>query len=793
MAQKYVNGVTAKRSFVLLALFALFAIILTATIFRMQTIEYNKYQQEVIDQITVENSVAAKRGTIYDRNMNAIATNQTTWRVFISPVDIQSAEYSSAVERAIYSLRYAGSIETSAQGSLQSELIANGLSEILGVDRDMVLQKASMRGRRDETIKKNVDKASADKVIAFIEENDLERQVHLEATNKRYYSFNNMAAQTIGFTGADGQGLYGLELMYDEELTGVAGKYITAQDARGNEMAYNYESYVDPINGYDMITTIDAHIQKALDEQVKSTVEDNAPRNRAVGIAMDPKTGEILAISVQPDFNLNDPYTLDMISQATLDASGFDAGSDEYSKLLTELRQIMWSNKATTELYEPGSTFKPVTSSMAIEEGKVTPVSKFTCLGARLVGGWSISCHKRGGHGENITFTYGLQQSCNPVLMEIAERVGAKKFYEYVESFGYLEKTGVDLPGEARTVFFSKNMSPTDLAVASFGQRFKVNPLTQLTAICVIANGGYLVTPHLLDKFVNEEGATVYEYDNSYKRQVISTTTATTVTNILEAGVSGDGGAKNAYVKGYKVAAKTGTSEKFDGLSKNPADGEEEFKARISSTVAYAPADDPKIAVIIMVDEPTGDSVYGSVVAAPYVSKFLENVLPYLGVEPEYTDDDLANVQITVPRYIGKDADTAKAEAETLGLKVEIIGGSGKVETQVPKRGSLVAKDNAKLILYTNNADSEAADRMVKVPSVLGLTAAEANTKIINAGLNIAIEGAQNYDKGSGAIVTSQDYNAGESVTRGTVITVEVLHLDASDEALDYEVVAGAE
>ena len=771
MAQKSVNSVTAKRSFILLAFFAFSAAALIFVIFRMQVFEYDTYQQEVIDQITVENTVPAERGTIYDRNMNVLAANQTTWRVFISPVDIQTAVYSSAIERAIYRVRYGEIMSVSAKGDRQDELIADGLSQILHVDRETILAKTAKAGRRDETIKKNVDKETADKVLAFIAENNLGRQVHLEATNKRYYTYGNLAAQTIGFSGADGQGLYGLEYMYNEELTGVAGKYIIAQDARGNEMAYNYESYVEPINGYDMISTLDERIQHELDLQVKATVEDNAPNNRAVGIAMNPKTGAIYAISVQPDFDLNDPYTLDSISQVTLDLSGFETGSEAYNKLLTELRQTMWSNKATTDTYEPGSTFKPITTAMAMEEGAVTPTETFTCTGSLKISGWSlpIHCHKKTGHG-TVTFARGLQQSCNPVLMTIASRVGVQKFCNYCEAFGYFEKSGIDLPGEAQTIFFDRNaMSNVDLAVASFGQRFNVNPITHLTALCAIANGGYLVTPHLLDKFVDADGTVIYAYDTEAKRRVISTATANTITEILEAGVSGDGGAKNAYVKGYKVAAKTGTTQKGTG----------ENEKRISSTVAYAPADDPQIAVLIMVDEPTGDSVYGSIVAAPYVSAFLENILPYMGIEPSYSDEELASMQVTVARYTGSRVADAKEQIRGLGLRFEVVGNGDTVTAQVPKRGSAVSKESGKVILYTNDADPES--RTASVPNVLGKTAAEANTLLVNAGLNIEIKGAQNYTKGSGAIVTSQSYGAGASVPLGTVVTVEVLHMDATD------------
>lgn len=770
MAQKMMNSVTAKRSFILLIFFALFALLLVCVIFKMQVFEYDMYQEEVINQITVENSISAERGTIYDRNMNVLATNQTTWRVFISPVDIQSAVYTSVIDRAIYRVRYGESLAASKSGDRQDEIIAAGLSEILGVDYDFVLKKAAMSGRRDETIKKNVDKETADKVLDFIEEYGLQQQVHLEATNKRYYTYGSMAAQTLGFTGVDGQGLYGLEYQYDDELTGVDGKYIIAQDARGNEMAYNYESYVEPINGYDMLTTIDTRIQHELDLQVEAALQDSAAQNRACGIAMNPKTGEILAISVKPDFDLNAPYVLDELSQAALEESGLSEESDEYKAFLTQLRQIMWSNKAITEIYEPGSTFKIMTTAMALEENVTTPTELFTCTGALQVGGYTIHCHKKGGHG-TVTFARGLQQSCNPVLMTIAARVGSSKFYDYFEAFGYLEKTGIDLPGEGNTVFHKKEaLGTTELATASFGQRFKVSPIAQLTAISAVANGGYLVTPHLLDKFIDDEGNVVYSYGTKIKRQVISTETANTISQILEAGVSGDGGAKNAYVKGYKVAAKTGTSEKFD---------EPEKELRISSCVAYAPSDDPQIAVIIMVDEPTGASVYGSVVAAPYVANFLSNVLPYLGIEPVYSEEDLAKMQITVGRYTGSSITDAKKKIKDLGVAVEIVGNGDTVTGQTPKSGSTISLENGRIILYSDNVDP--ASKTVVVPDILGCTAAQANEKIINAGLNIEIKGAQNYDKGSGAIVTSQSYAGGTEVPYGTVITIEVLHMDATD------------
>ena len=768
MAQKITNSITAKRGFILLAVFALFSVFLAVVIFKMQVIEYDRYQKEVIDQITVENAVTAKRGTIYDRNMNVIASNQTTWRVFISPTDIQSAMYSSAIENVFARIRYGESKEAAASGMRQDQLIANGLAEILGVDPDMVLTKAAKHFRRDETIKKNVDKETADKVLEFVRTYGLSRQVHLEATNKRYYPNGNSAAQTVGFTGVDGQGLYGLELSYNADLTGIDGKYIIARDARGNEMAYNYESYVAPTDGKDLVTTIDLRIQNELDTQVRAALEDAEAGNRACGIAINPQNGEIYAISVQPDFDLNKPYELDELSQNKLDASGLAEDSEDYNDLLAELRQIMWSNKATTEIYEPGSTFKPVTTSMALEEKLVSPTEIFTCSGYLEVGGFKIHCHKRGGHG-TVTFARGLQQSCNPILMTIAARVGSEKFYDYFESFGYLEKTGIDLPGEGSTIFHKREaLGSTELATASFGQRFKVTPISQLTALCAVANGGYLVTPHLMKQLTDADGTVVRTYGDAIKRQVISSATSKTVSEILEAGVSGDGGAKNVYVKGYKIAGKTGTSEKFD---------KPDEELRIGSTVAYAPSDHPDIAVLIMVDEPMAGSVYGSVVAAPYVSKFMENILPYLGHEPEYTSEELATMEATVARYVGSSVAEATAAVKALGVSVEVVGGGDTVVSQVPTKGSTIAKTNGKVILYTD--DTNPQDKTVTVPNVLGLTAAAANEKIINAGLNISVHGAQN--QGSGAVVTSQSETAGSKVPYGTVVAIEILHTDVTD------------
>lgn len=775
MAHKSTQTGTAKRSLAVLCAFMLFAGYLLFVLFRMQIIEYDEYQSKVIDQITVETSVGASRGKIYDANGTLLATNTTTWRVFISPVDIQAAKYGTLIEKLAIRRRYGMDAQAAAAGMAQDELIAKGLSEILGVDYDTVMQKAALKGRRDETIKKNVDKETVDRVLAFVQKNGLSSQVHCAAVSTRYYCYDNLASSVIGFTGTDGQGLYGLELEYDDRLTGTDGKYITAKDANGSDMPSEYETYIEAENGENLISTVNLRIQYALETQLEATFADSAPTNRVCGIVMDVKTGGILAMSVKPDFDLNSPFTLSDYYSSLLVLSGYEEGSSEYNTFKKELQLLMWNNKNITEIYEPGSTFKIITSAMALEEKVVDINEMFYCSGSYYVEGYSspIHCHKVEGHG-SLSFARGLQQSCNPVLMTVVGRLGTELFYKYFEAFGYLDKTGIDLPGEAVSYFHSYNsFHAVELAVASFGQRFKVTPLQQLTAIAAVANGGYLVTPHLYSGFTDDDGNVLSSYETEVKRQVVSTETCKTLTAILEEGVSGDGGAKNAYVKGYKVAAKTGTSQKFDVLD---ADGNSYL--RIGSCVAFAPADDPQIAVIIIVDEPTCLNQYGSIVAAPYVSKLLGTILPYLGIEPQYTDEELATMEMNVSLYKGMNPQDAKKAIQYLGMKCEIVGDGDTVITQMPPAGSAISKNTGKIILYTG---SELPKNSVSVPSVVGKTAAAANQILVNAGLNIRIEGAQNYSSGTGAMVISQSIAEGEKVAPGTVVTIDLRHMDSTD------------
>ena len=743
-----------KRAALIGAFVAVAMLFLLLRILKYQTVDYEKYQNKVLNQITTEAEVVADRGKIYDRNGVLLATNITTYRVFIAPRIV--AQMSEEQD-----LKY-------------DVLIATELADILDVEYDYILEQTTHTKYLDRTLARNVDEDVADKVRKVIRDNDLEDMVFLQAGTKRYYPHGDLACHALGFTGSDGAGQYGLELSYNSILAGTNGKYITARDSRGNEMPYEYQSYIEPQDGHSIITTIDINIQSTLEEQLRTAYVESGGKNRATGMVVDTDTGEILAMATYPAFDLNDPRKLNEYDQATLDASGFELDSEEYLKLKQELQLVTWSNKAVTEVYMPGSTFKIVTASMAYEENLVQTNEKFYCPGYHVVLGRKIRCHKTNGHGSQ-TFATGLQNSCNPVLMMMGARIGRENFYDYFSSFGYLEKTGIDLPGEGTSIFYRENaFSELDLATASFGQNFKISPIQQIMAVATVANGGYLLTPHLVKEVVDSEGNTVKSFGVEQKRQVISEKTASTLATVLEQGVSGGAGAKNAYVAGYRVAAKTGTSEKIDKKNEM-GDGRDYY---VCSCVGFAPAEDPEIAVIFLVDEPTKGVLYGSTVAAPYLANIMRDTLPYLGVEAEYTDKELANLAVTTPSLVGWYDTVAKSQAELLGIEVEIVGTGSIVRSQTPAAGTKMEGHNAKIILYT---DSQPEKTLVTVPDLSGKTAVSANQILANYGLNIRIAGTNNYMSGSGAVAVAQSHAPGTQVEKGTVITVTFRNQDADD------------
>ena len=749
-----VNGGMIKKATVIgFIIFGLFALLLV-NILKLQTVDYDYYQNKVINQLTTESEVVAERGKIYDTNGVLLATNITTYRVFIAPRTVATCQ--------------------AEEGRPYDDIIAKGLSEILGVDYDFVMKQTTYTKYLDRTIARQVDEDTAALVETFIDERELQDMVFLQAGTTRYYPNGTLAAHVLGFTGSDGAGQYGLELQYNSVLAGTNGKYITARDSRGNEMPYEYQSYIEAQDGNSIITTLDINVQAALEEQLATTYIESGGANRATGMVINVKTAEVLAMATYPSFDLNDPRTLNADSQNKLDASGFALDSQEYTALKQELQLEQWSNKAVTEIYMPGSTFKIVTAAMAYEEDLVVDNEHFSCPGYHVVSGRRIRCHKVEGHG-SLTFAAGLQQSCNPILMKMGARIGKEKFYNYYRAFGYMEKTGIDLPGEGTSIFHKEEkFAEIDLATASFGQNFKISPIQQLMAVATVANGGYLLTPHLVKEVVDENKMVIKTYDEGTRRQVISKETAEKLAVILEEGVSGNGGAKNAYVAGYRVAAKTGTSEKID--KKNQMDDGKDYY--VCSCVGFAPADDPEIAVIILVDEPTKGVLYGSYVAAPYLANVMAQTLPYLGVEAVYTDKELANQARTVPSLEEWSVNAARAQATECGFETEIVGEGTIVRAQSPAAGQKVEASRAKIVLYTEKG---AEPDMVTVPDLMGKTAVAANEILAAHGLNIRIKGTNNYLSGTGAVAISQDVSAGTKVSVGTVITVTFRNKDDMD------------
>lgn len=743
-----IKKVTQKRLTAVLLIFVFCASYLIFAIFRLGYTNYEYYKDKTYDQVTTSSVLKAERGRIYDSNMNILADSNTVWRIFVSTRDIKAAEKKNKTDYC--------------------RIIADGIAPILSLDRNQLYNKIKESKVLDVTLEKSASKEQYEKIIDFIRSNSLENLIFTEAKSSRYYPEGTTAAHVIGFTGSDNQGLYGLEYYYDDILSGTDGYYLYAKDSGGRALDTEYSDYFPAEDGYSIVTTIDSYVQAELESVIETARVNHGAQNRVCGVVMDTKTGAILAMATTTPFDPNDPFTLDEVSQAKLNESGLIVGTEEYKAYKNELMQIMWSNKAISETYEPGSTFKIVTVSSALDLGVATVNSTFSCNGYKQIGGWKIKCHKVTGHGAGFNLAYGLQMSCNPCMMTISERIGAENFYDYVKRFGYFEKTGIDLPSEASTIFHQKeNIGSTELATASFGQRFKVSIINHLTAISAVANGGNLVTPYVVDKIISSDGKIISSHETEIKRQVVSSEVANTVSKILIDGVNGDGGAKNAGVSGYDIAAKTGTSQKFDILDENG-----NSYLRIGSTVAYSINGDSGISMIIVVDEPTSNVKYGSVVAAPYVSMLMEKLLPYF----EYKSS-AENINYTVDSYVGMNINSVKERLNNSKIQYEIVGNGDTVLKQTPAAGDVVTVALSKIILYT----SDEAVEMIEIPRFIGMTLTDAIKQAINSGLNIKLAGIGATEPRAFDIVVEQSLTPEGKVKRGSVIILRAINQNYED------------
>lgn len=699
----------------------------------LQTFQAEELRKKAVAQQLTDTTLSAKRGSIYDRNMEPLAESATVWRVVLAPVYLKTDE--------------------------DRRIVAKGLAEILDMDEEKIFEKSQQDSYYVE-LKRQIETDVRDKILAFCETLQEEHgingnAVYLLDDYKRYYHKNELASAVIGFTGSDDQGLSGIEYQYDDLLTGTPGRLVTATNSVGTEMPFKYSQNIDAVDGSSLVLTIDSHIQAIVEKYLKEGIEENKVYNRAVGIVMDVNNGEVLAMASVGGFDLNDPFTLPEeimagISKLPEEERG-QAESNELSK--------MWRNKAVSDTYYPGSVFKMFTAAMAVEEGLVTDNSSFYCPGYYVVDGVSMGCHLTSGHGTQ-NFRESIKNSCNPAFMQIGELVGKEKFYKYYQAFGFSEKTGIDLPGEADDIFFSEDgsMLNVNLATASFGQNFAITPIQMATAVCAIANGGYIVQPHVVSQVLDSDGNIVSTVSTDVKRQAVSSETAAHIANILEENaVSGSG--KNGYVAGYRVAGKTGTSEKKVDLND---DGIQDY---IASFCGFAPAEDAEVVCLVFFDTPTGAAYYGSQVAAPVFAKIMSEVLPYLEVPTQYTDEEIENLDVTVGSYVGMNVDEAISAAEGEGFTVTVKGEGEKVLAQVP-RASMNIPKGGNVVLYLDEAS---AKEQVEVPNLRGYNVSSVNYLASIAGINVSITGAVNSAL---SMSSSQSIAPGTMVSPGTVVTV---------------------
>ncbi len=734
------------RGRVALVVILVFMFLLCVRFAYLQLIDPEDYRTSALDQYTSSVTIPAKRGSIYANDATTeLAVSATVYNCFISPYDIpQFAEDSQETSNPVDS-------ETLLH------TISDGLSRILSVDREEIELKGTRYNSKYQMIKKFLTETEETAVRAFIAENGYQSIIHLEETTKRYYRYGSFAAHLLGFTGSDNQGLSGIEYTYDEYLAGVDGKSVKAADAYGNELDSGVGStYIAATNGLNVITTIDWTIQNTVEKYIEQAYEEHSPNGRVECIVMDVDNGELLASAIYPSFDLNNYNDLSEYYQQKYDA--FIGTEDERSAERTKLLYEMWNNTIATQTYEPGSTFKIITSAIALEEGRISyETSSFSCRGAIDIAGTTIHCHKIIGHGTQ-TFSEAIVNSCNPAFVQIGGAIGHSIFKKYFEEFGYTQVSGSDIVGEVSSIYFATTgvqFETLELAIYSFGQTFQVTPLQHIRAVSAVANGGDLVVPHAVKALVDDNGNVVKTFEYESDRQVISEETCNKILTALT------NSTKNASVSGYNVVSKTGTSEKRSTLR------EDDY---ISSCVTFAPAEDPKIAILVLVDEPTAGQHFGSAVAAPVVANILTEVLPHLGITPN-TDEETT---VTVPEYIGKTVESAKQLIEESGLKCVVRGDGDKVVNQLPANGTVVSTDGV-VILYTDGAEITAN---VRVPNLIGYSPTNAIKTLVNSNLNVSIKGIFNGDY-TNCRVVSQSVKDGEYVLPGTVIELEFLYEEA--------------
>ena len=781
-AARRANQVIRTRTVLVMVLLGVVTFILLFwKLYDLQINQHEKLQADAVKQQTSSSVVTASRGTVYDRNGSTVAISATAETVILSPKDISDHA------------------ETQ-----DPEYVARGLGRILEVDPATILEKMEKTWSQYEIIKKRVDQEVADQVRAFLngwiddagseltEENENGERVlrsdhtkkptrlygiYLQPDSKRYYPYGTLASNVLGYVNGDNIGGVGLEAKYDSTLKGTSGLTVTAKNARGSDLLYQYEQYYDAENGKNLVLTLDVNVQYYLEKGLESMVSKFGAKNGATGIVMEVNTGAIVAMASYPNYDLNDYATIydetlrekmeTELAELEKDRSSY-ATEEEYdeavAKVKSTYRNTQWRNKCIDSTYEPGSTFKPLTLAAALEEGVVSMNTTFTCTGSVRVQGWGkpIYCSNHNGHGTQDLKT-ATGNSCNPAFISMGLKIGTDKYYDYLEAFGLMEPTGVDMIGEVTGIFSSResfNSNVVSLASYAFGQTFTTTPLHLIRAQAACINGGYLYEPYVVAQVLDDDGNIVEQHDTTPIRQVISEETSAKVRECLEYVVA-SGTGRNGQVAGYRIGGKTGTADKTGNKDREI----------VVSFMCFAPADDPQYIMLLTMDTPrrdTGTYPSGGNMVAPTASQIMSEILPYLGIEPDYTAEELVGADANVPNVVGMSLEDAKARLESAGFPYKTVGDGGEVTDQTPAGGAIVP-NNADIILYMGE---EKPDTPATVPNVVGMTAAEANKAITNAGLIMKVTGATSSSSGNVHAI-SQSAAAGAQLERGSVVTVQ--------------------
>lgn len=727
-----------------------FTVAIFSSLVKTSITNASKYQTLANRSQFASMPIHANRGSIYDRNRQILAQSATVFNIILNPLLFQS------------------------QCPDKAEIVADKLYEMFKVDKEKFIEKTKITeggGTEYQIIQRKVEKPDADALMAFCKENKVNSNaIKLETDTKRYYPQGELAASVVGFLDGDGMGQYGLEYSYNEYLSGIDGRIVSAKDGLGEEMPYRYEKTFDAEDGNAIVLTLDVTLQHYLEKNLAEAVQANNPRNRSCGIIMNAKTGAILAMATSPGYDLNDKGAIySKAKQAELDAMPQTTVAEVDARKAAEAtaREQQWKNKAITELYYPGSVFKVVTGSAALEEKVIDMNTAFYCHPMLLPGmSAPFNCWKNNSHGKQ-NFVASMTNSCNPAFVQIGQLLNVHLFSQYYSAYGFTGRTGIDLPGEAKSSIYyeESQMGQVELASSSFGQTNKVTPIQMITAYAATINGGNLLTPYIVSKVEDKNGNVIKTTQPNIRRQVISEETSAIMRMTLESVVNTNGGG-NAYIKGYRIGGKSGTSQKQDDNITQKRDD-----LYVSSYVGFAPADDPEIIMLVMVDEPTMGAYYGSVVAVPVVSRVFAEALPYLGYYPEYTAEELKDLDVKAPAVEGQSVESAKASLEKVGLAGKAIGNGTSVIAQIPVRGNSIPRDGV-VVLYTEEGYKE---EFVKAPLLIGKTLEQANKLIADLELNMKVSGAY---KRKDALATSQNWQEGAVLSKGTIIDVNFAVMD---------------